>query len=86
MPPVGHVERTEMLRLTHGRAQYPPACSMELARGIKSAQVIFFERSGHFPYIEEPEAFRAAVAAFLAQASPGAAGEGMRRVESSGSL
>lgn len=64
--------------------QYPPACSMELARGIKNARVIFFERSGHFPYIEEPEAFWSAVAAFLAESSAGVTEEGTRCVENGG--
>lgn len=45
--------------------QYPPACSAELAHGIKGARLVFFERSGHFPYIEEPDAFRSAVDDFL---------------------
>jgi proline iminopeptidase len=46
--------------------QYPPACSEELARGIAGSRVAWFERSGHFPFIEEPEAFWGAVGDFLA--------------------
>lgn len=45
--------------------QYPPACSEELAAGIRHAALVSFERSGHFPFIEEPEAFWATVDAFL---------------------
>ena len=45
--------------------QYPPACSEELARHIKGAELIIFERSGHYPFIEEPEAFSSAVTTFL---------------------
>jgi pimeloyl-ACP methyl ester carboxylesterase len=47
--------------------QYPPACSEELARRIKNARVIYFEGSGHFPYIEESSPFWSAVGDFLAQ-------------------
>ena len=45
--------------------QYPPACSMELAAGIRGAQLAWFEHSGHYPFIEEAEAFWDSVAAFL---------------------
>jgi pimeloyl-ACP methyl ester carboxylesterase len=45
--------------------QYPPACSEELGAGIRNAQVIYFEHSGHYPFIEEAEAFWQAVADFL---------------------
>lgn len=34
--------------------QYPAACSEEVARGIRSAQLIFVDHSGHFPFVEEP--------------------------------
>ena len=45
--------------------QYPVSCSEELAAGIAGAQLVLFERSGHFPFLEEPEAFWAQVGAFL---------------------
>lgn len=41
--------------------QMPPACSEEMARGIPKARLVVFERSGHYPFIEEPEAFFEAV-------------------------
>jgi proline iminopeptidase len=46
--------------------QYAPACSEELAAGIRGSQLEWFEHSGHFPFIEEPEALWSRVAAFLA--------------------
>lgn len=51
---------------------YAPACSEELAAGIDGAELVWFEHSGHFPYVEEPESFREAVDTFLAgdQARP----------------
>jgi pimeloyl-ACP methyl ester carboxylesterase len=45
--------------------QYAPACSEELAAGIRSSQLAWFEHSGHFPFLEEPEALWSRVAAFL---------------------
>jgi proline iminopeptidase len=45
--------------------QYAPACSEELAAGISGSQLSWFEHSGHFPFIEEPEALWPRVAAFL---------------------
>ena len=45
--------------------QFPPACSEELARGILQAQVRFFERSGHYPFIEEGNMFWCTVGNFL---------------------
>lgn len=45
--------------------QFPPACSAALARGIPQAQVRFFERSGHYPFIEEADVFWHTVGNFL---------------------
>lgn len=53
--------------------QYPPACSEELTSGIPGSRLSWFERCGHYPFIEEPEAFWTAVGDFLA-ASPAAPG------------
>lgn len=41
---------------------------------IKSSSLMYLDKSGHFPWIEQPEAFRAAIATFLA----GASGESRR--------
>jgi proline iminopeptidase len=45
--------------------QMPTACAEELARSIPSARLVVFERSGHYPFVEEPDAFWAAVGQFL---------------------
>jgi len=45
--------------------QFPLACSEQLARGIRGAQLVILERSGHSPFIEEPAAFWAAAGHFL---------------------
>jgi pimeloyl-ACP methyl ester carboxylesterase len=43
----------------------PPPCSEELAAGIPDARLITFERSGHFPFVEEPARFKDTVEAFF---------------------
>ncbi len=45
--------------------QMPPSCSEELTKGIPDARLVIFERSGHYPFVEEPEAFWAAIGRFL---------------------
>lgn len=44
--------------------QTPVGCSQELG-GISSAQLTIFENSGHFPFIEEREAFVSTLSKFL---------------------
>ena len=45
--------------------QTPVGCSQELADGISGARLRVFERSGHFPFIEEREAFVRSLEGFL---------------------
>lgn len=47
--------------------QFPPSASQELAARLPHAQIVWFEQSGHYPFIEEPAAFWAAVERFLRQ-------------------
>jgi pimeloyl-ACP methyl ester carboxylesterase len=42
-----------------------PACAEDIASGIADAQKIIIDRCGHFPFVEQPEAFRSAVERFL---------------------
>lgn len=44
----------------------PPEASAVIARGIPGAALRIFERSGHFPFVEEQEGFLDAVRGFLA--------------------
>jgi pimeloyl-ACP methyl ester carboxylesterase len=46
--------------------QFPVACSRQLATGARGARLVVFDRSGHYPFVEEPEVFWGAVGAFLA--------------------
>jgi len=69
-PLLGAVTAPTLILCGRHDPQYPPACSQELAAGIGPARLIFFERSGHYPFIEEPTAFWAAVGSFLTYTAP----------------
>lgn len=43
----------------------PPALSEAMARGIPGAELVVVPGAGHYPNLEDPAAFNAAVAAFL---------------------
>jgi proline iminopeptidase len=45
----------------------PPA-AQELASGIAGSRVVMLDETGHMMFIEQPEAFRDAIASFLAEA------------------
>jgi proline iminopeptidase len=45
--------------------QVPLANSERMAAAIPGSRLVIFEQSGHFPYIEEPDAFRAALQQFI---------------------
>jgi pimeloyl-ACP methyl ester carboxylesterase len=47
--------------------QAPVACSEELAAGIPGARLVIFERSGHYPFVEEAGCFAALAAEFLGE-------------------
>jgi pimeloyl-ACP methyl ester carboxylesterase len=47
--------------------QTPMPCAHELVAGIARSRLTVFERSGHAPFIEEPEPFTREVTAFLNQ-------------------
>jgi len=64
--------------------QYPLACSKELAAGIRDAQLVIFERSGHYPYIEEHARFHAALESFLVDRAAGAVRDGRVRAHHQG--
>jgi pimeloyl-ACP methyl ester carboxylesterase len=45
--------------------QAPVACSEELAVGIPCARLTIFEHSGHYPFVEESERFKAVLQEFV---------------------
>ncbi len=49
----------------------PPERAEEISNGVADGQLVLFENSGHFAPLEEPEAFVAAVTAFLAPQADG---------------
>lgn len=52
---------------------YPPEYgAIPLAEGIPGAELVLLEQSGHFPFVEEPDAFRAAVSGWLDGRTPAA--------------
>lgn len=44
-----------------------PECSKRLSTAIPEAELVWFEQSGHFPWVEEPDAFFAAVKDWVAR-------------------
>lgn len=47
--------------------QTPPACSYELNAAVPQSHLVLFEHSGHAPFVEELQRFRAVVGPFLAR-------------------
>jgi proline iminopeptidase len=45
-----------------------PQMAADIARHIPNAHLLVFEQSGHMPYVEEPDAWRAAIRNFVFQA------------------
>jgi pimeloyl-ACP methyl ester carboxylesterase len=64
-PRLGEVRAPTLLLVGRYDPQMPPACSEKLARNIPDARLVVFEKSGHYPFIEEPEAFWASVRNFF---------------------
>jgi pimeloyl-ACP methyl ester carboxylesterase len=68
-PRLGSIRIPTLILCGRHDPQYAPACSEELAAGIRDSRVAWFERSGHFPFIEEADAFWPLVGNFLGAAS-----------------
>ena len=62
---LGEVRAPTLICVGRFDPQTPVACSEELARGIPGACLVIFERSGHSPFIEEPERFAAELVSFF---------------------
>jgi len=64
---------TKPALVIHGRfdAVLAPLIGWRLHRLIPKSRMAFLERSGHMPFIEEPEAFAAAVLGFLGDVDAG---------------
>ena len=57
--------------IVNGRfdANVSPATAAKIHHAMPGSRLVFFEKSGHFPFVEEPERFFALVDAFLAGAA-----------------
>lgn len=64
-PHLGEIQAQTLLLCGRHDPQYPASCSAQLAAGVPQASLVLFEKSGHYPFIEEREAFWQAVQAFL---------------------
>jgi proline iminopeptidase len=65
-PRLGQITSPTLLLCGRHDPQFPPGCSEELARGIRNAYLVVLERSGHFPFVEEPGPFWSEIRHFLA--------------------
>jgi pimeloyl-ACP methyl ester carboxylesterase len=45
--------------------QTTPTANNKVALGIRNARLVTFDRSGHYPFVEEPDRFRAVVGPFI---------------------
>ena len=69
-PRLGEVRASTLLMVGRHDPQMPPACSEELAGGIPDARLAVYEKSGHYPFIEEHDVFWLAVEEFMSKQRP----------------
>jgi proline iminopeptidase len=66
-PRLGEVSAPTLLLVGQHDPQMPPACSEELARELPNARLVVFEKSGHYPFIEEHDVFWLAAEKFMSK-------------------
>ncbi len=66
---LAHVDVPTLLAWGRDEKLVPVSAAEEMQRRIPDAELVFFERSGHCPMYEEPEAFNDAVTGFVARLS-----------------
>jgi proline iminopeptidase len=64
-PQLGEIAAPALIVCGRHDPQYPLSCSEELVSAIPVSRLVVFERSGHYPFIEEEERFWPEVGAFL---------------------
>jgi proline iminopeptidase len=62
---LGEVRASTLVLAGRHDPEAPLPCSEELLQGIPDADLVLFEQSGHFPFIEEASLFAQTVDAFL---------------------
>jgi proline iminopeptidase len=65
LPHLKEIRIPTLVCVGRGDPQAPVACSEELARNIPGAQLVIFEHSGHYPFIEEQSLFARVLSEFL---------------------
>ena len=68
-PRLGEIEVPTLVLAGRHDFICPPSQSERLHRGIAGSGMVVFEQSGHYPFVEEAEAFRNAVRGWLARGS-----------------
>lgn len=62
---LGLVKAPTLILVGRHDPEAPVACSKELYQGIPQAELVIYEKSGHFPFIEEPVGFSNTLADFI---------------------
>ena len=68
---LGEVAASTLILAGRHDPEAPLPCSEELLQGIPDASLVIFERSGHFPFIEESSLFARTLDAFLNEEAKG---------------
>ena len=68
---LGEVQSSTLILAGRHDPEAPLQCAEELQQGIPDADLVIFEQSGHFPFIEEATLFGQTVNAFLNQETRG---------------
>ncbi len=62
---LGTVQANTLILVGRYDAEAPLPCSQELRDGIPAANMVIFEASGHYPFLEEPGQFNETIKNFL---------------------
>ncbi len=64
-PLLGEIRAPTLVLVGHDDVICPPSQAAILQAGIPNAELVVFEGSGHFPFIEEPDRFVGVVRGWL---------------------
>jgi len=62
---LGNVEARTLIMVGKYDKLTPPKFARELHKGIKGSKYVSFAKSGHFPFLDEPEKFQKSILEFL---------------------
>jgi proline iminopeptidase len=65
VPRLGEISGPTLILVDQDDFICPPSPAKIMHEGIPHSELVLFEQSGHFPYIEEPDAFFNAVRGWL---------------------